>query len=70
MKLDWDVFTTGSSVNNLREQCEVQKNTLLSVKLVALNGQGTRTMQTLAYMLNPQVYWGFKVDIFGFYIKV
>ena len=41
-------FSTGSDVENLREQFEVQKGTLLLVKLGTLYGQGTRTRVTLA----------------------
>ena len=48
MKLGWDVFITGSDVENLREQFEVQKGTLLLVKLGTFYGQGTRTMAALA----------------------
>ena len=33
MKIGYDVFATGSDVENLREQFEVQKGTLLLVKL-------------------------------------
>lgn len=35
-------------VENLQEQCEVQKGTLLLVKLGTFYGQGTRTMAALA----------------------
>ena len=38
----------GSDVENLREQFEVQKGTLLLVKLGTFYGQGTRTMAALA----------------------
>jgi hypothetical protein len=36
MELGWDVFTTGSDVKNLREQYEIEKGTLLLIKLGAL----------------------------------
>mgnify|MGYP006924266886 CR=1 FL=1 len=48
MKVGCYVFVTGSDVENLREQFEVQKGTLLLVKLGTFYGQGTRTMATLA----------------------
>ena len=38
-------FTTGSDVENLREQFEVQKGTLLLVKLGTFYGQGQEQWQ-------------------------
>ena len=48
VKLDWDVFTTGSDVENFRKQYEVQKGTLISQAMGLFYGQGTRTMAALA----------------------
>jgi hypothetical protein len=48
MKLGWDVFTTGSDVENLRKQFEAQKGTLLLVE--TFNDQGRRTMAALTDM--------------------
>lgn len=50
MKLSRLVFTTVSDVENLRKQFEVQKDTLLLVKLGTFYDQGTRTMAALAGM--------------------
>ena len=52
MKLGCNVFTAGSDVKkkNLREQSEIQKDTLLIDKLGTFYGQGTRTMAALADM--------------------
>ena len=47
MKLGWDVFATGSDIENLREEFEVQEGTVLLVKLGTFYGQGTRTMAAL-----------------------
>jgi hypothetical protein len=48
VKLGEDVFATGSDIETLREEFEVQKDTLFSVKLGTLDGQGSRTMAALA----------------------
>ena len=57
VKLGSGVFTSDSDVENLREQFEVQKGTLLLVKLGTFYGQGTRTMAALADVSLTEAGW-------------
>lgn len=53
------IFTTVSDVKNLREQCEVQKGTLL-VKLGTFYSQGTRTVSLFSDVITS--HWGWTGD--------
>ena len=51
VKLGLDVFTTGSDVENLRKEFEVQEGTFIRAKLETFYGQERRTMAVLAVIL-------------------